>query len=79
MLAFCDMRTLYLRNVPDTVVEGLEKLASAAGMSVSAYAVRELASVARSAENAALFASLPDLGIDNAHIVELIHEGRAER
>lgn len=36
------MKTLYLRNVPDDVVERLERLAELAKTSVSAVAVREL-------------------------------------
>jgi hypothetical protein len=39
------MRTLYLRNAPDEVVERLERLAARDATSVSAVAVRELAEV----------------------------------
>ena len=39
------MKTLYLRNVPEEVVERLELLAARDGTSVSAVAVRELADV----------------------------------
>ena len=34
------MRTLYLRNVPDDVVERLERLAVEAGLPLSSFAVR---------------------------------------
>lgn len=79
MLAFCDMRTLYLRNVPDEVGERLERLAAREGMSVSAFATRELAMVARRADNPALLADLPDLGVDATSIVDALEVGRAER
>ena len=53
-LAFCDMKTLYLRNVPDEVGERRERLAAREGMSVSAFATRALARRARRADNPAL-------------------------
>jgi plasmid stability protein len=70
------MRTLYLRNVPDEVVERLERLAAAAGASVAATAVRELAEATRRADNPALLGALPDLGIGAASIVTDIEAGR---
>jgi predicted transcriptional regulator len=73
------MRTLYLRNVPDEVVERLEQLATRDAMSVNAVAVRELAEVTRRADNAALLGSLPDRNVDVATLVEAIEAGRAER
>jgi len=73
------MRTLYLRNVPDDVVDRLERLASRDGMSVGALAVRELAQVSRRADNPALLGDLPDLGIDPAELVSDVEAGRAER
>ncbi len=73
------MRTLYLRNVPDDVVERLERLASRDGMSVGALAVRELDEVSRRADNPALLGDLPDLGIDPAELVSDVEVGRAER
>jgi plasmid stability protein len=73
------MRTLYLRNVPDEVVERLERLAARDATSVSAAAVRELAEVTRRVDNAALLGSLPDLNVDVATLVEAIEAGRAER
>jgi len=78
-LAFCDMRTLYLRNVPDDVVERLERLAARDATSVGAVAVRELAEVSRRADNPALLGALPDLGVDAATIVSDIEAGRADR
>lgn len=78
-LAFCDMRTLYLRNVPDEVGERLEQLAAREGMSLSAFAVRELAAVARRADNPSLLASLPDLDIGARQIVADLTRGRDAR
>jgi plasmid stability protein len=73
------VRTLYLRNVPDDVVQRLERLAARDGTSVSAVAVRELAQVSRRADNARLLAELPDLDIAPAEIVTAVVEERAER
>ena len=79
MLAFCDMKTLYLRNVPHDVGERLERLAEREGMSVSAFAVRELARIARRADNPALLGDLPDLGADAGTVVADVEAGRVER
>ena len=79
MLAFCDMRTLYLRNVPDDVVERLERLAARDATSVGAVAVRELSEVSRRANNPALLGALADLGVDAATIIDDVEAGRAER
>ncbi|MHB1472832.1 MAG: hypothetical protein ACYDDU_13205 [Dermatophilaceae bacterium] len=73
------MRTLYLRNVPDDVVERLERLAARDATSVSAVAVRELAEVSRRADNPALLGNLPDLGIDVATILSDLDAGRSDR
>jgi plasmid stability protein len=79
VLAFCNMRTLYLRNVPDDVVERLERLAARDATSVGAVAVRELAEVTRRADNPALLGSLPDLNVDVATLVQDVEAGRAGR
>jgi len=73
------MRTLYLRNVPDDVVERLERLAARGGMSLSALAVRELTAASRRADNARLLAGLPDLGVPVGEIVEGVDTERAAR
>lgn len=73
------MRTLYLRNVPDEVGERLERLAAREGMSVSAFATRELALIARRAENPALLAGLPDLGVEAGAVVADLDAGRRSR
>ena len=78
MLAFRNMKTLYLRNVPEEVVRRLETLAGREGMSVSAMAVRELARSTRRADNPALLGDLPGLGVESAEILNALHEGRAE-
>jgi hypothetical protein len=62
-------RTLYLRNVPLDVVERLERLAEPAGLSRTAFAVREMAETSRREENAALFDMLPDTTVSTEEIV----------
>lgn len=73
------MRTLYLRNVPDDVVERLERLAARDATSVGAVAVRELAEVTRRADNPSLLGSLPDLGVGVSEIVKNVAAGRSQR
>jgi len=73
------MGTLYLRNVPDEVGERLEQLAAREGISLSAFATRELAEIARRAENPGLLAGLADLGIDAGRVVTEVEAGRSER
>jgi hypothetical protein len=73
------MKTLYLRNVPDDVVQRLQRLAEADAMSVSAVAVRELTEVSRRADNPALLAKLPDLHVEVAIVVDELHDERADR
>lgn len=73
------MRTLYLRNVPDAVVERLERLALRDRTSVAALAVRELEEASRRADNPALLDALPDLGVDAGSIIADLDAGRAGR
>lgn len=73
------MRTLYLRNVPDDVVQRLEQLAKRDATSVSALAVRELSEVSRRADNPVLLGSLPDLDIDVTTLVDDLDSERATR
>lgn len=73
------MRTLYLRNVPDDVVERLERLAARAATSVGAIAVKELTEVSRRADNPALLGALPDLGVDAATTLDDLDAGRVDR
>ena len=69
LLALCNMRTLYLRNVPDDVLERLERLAARDAMSVSALALRELTEASRRADNPALLNALPDKSVAPEAIV----------
>lgn len=73
------MRTLYLRNVPDEVVERLERLAARDATSVAAVAVRELAEVSRRADNPALLGALPHVGVPTEEIVDDLAVERAGR
>jgi hypothetical protein len=79
LLAFCDMRTLYLRNVPDDVIARLERIAAREGSSVSAAAIRELADVTRRADNPALLGALPDHGTPAHELADDVHADRAAR
>ena len=71
------MRSLYLRNVPDEVVERLDRLAARAGLPVSVFAVRELAEASRRADNSTLLDSLPDLDVPTEAIVATLCDLRA--
>jgi plasmid stability protein len=73
------VKTLYIRNVPDDVTERLERLAAREGMSVSAFAVRELRLAARRADNPDLLADLPSFEVSADEIVADIGEGRDAR
>lgn len=73
------MRTLYLRNVPDEVVERLERLAAQDATSVAAVAVRELAEVSRRADNPALLGRLPDVGVAPGQVVAELDAERGRR
>jgi plasmid stability protein len=73
------MKTLYLRNVPDEVVERLTRLAARENMSVSAVAVRELSAASLWVDNAAILADLPDLDVSTEKLVEALEAERASR
>jgi hypothetical protein len=79
LLAFRDIGTLYLRNVPAGVSERLAVLAAREGISVSAFATRELAAVARRADNPALLGDLPDAGVDPAEVIGDLRSARSKR
>lgn len=79
MLALCDMKTLYIRDVPDEVSERLSRLAERAGMSVSGFALRELTEIARWADNPALLDALPDLAVSAEAVLAELDAGRADR
>lgn len=78
VLAYCNMRTLYLRNVPDEVVERLERLAAHHATSVAAVAVRELADVSRRADHPELLGTLPDLAVAAQELVDDVTAARRE-
>jgi plasmid stability protein len=73
------MATIYLRNVPDELVERLQRLATQAGTSVNAVAVQELVEATKRADNPALLGRLPDLGMSAADIVADIEAARSQR
>ena len=73
------MRTLYLRNVPDDVLERLERLAARDAMSVSALALRELTEASRRADNPRLLGGLPDHDIPPSALVADLDAERAAR
>lgn len=75
-LALCDMRTLYLRNVPDEVADALEELARRESMSVSALAVRELRASVAFRKNADLLWAQPDLQVELDEVVAAVRSGR---
>lgn len=70
------MRTLYLRNVPHDVALRLERLAAREGISLSAYVVRELSGISRRADNPALLADLPSVGVDIDSLFADLEDGR---
>lgn len=70
------MRSLYIRNVPDGLMDRLEAMARASNASVEAVAIRELDIATRCADNAALLATLPDLSIPTGDIVQDVHASR---
>lgn len=73
------MRTLYLRNVPESVGERLAWLAKREGLSLSAFAVRELSLIARRADNPTLLDGLPSVDVTPDDILAALDEGRAPR
>jgi predicted transcriptional regulator len=70
------MRTLYVRNVPDEVVDRLEQLAARERSSVNAVVLHELENVARRTRNAEIFASMPDTDVTTEEIRAAIAGGR---
>ena len=79
LLALCDMKTLYLRNVPDDVSERLASLAAREGLSVSSFALRELSLASRRADNPALLRDLPDLDVSATDVVAGLEAARLAR
>lgn len=79
LLAFCEMKTLYLRNVPDDVSERLASLAAREGLSLSSFAMRELTEASRRANNAALLGELADLDVSAQDVVADLQATRSAR
>lgn len=79
LLALGDMKTLYLRNVPDDVSARLASLAAREGLSVSSFALRELSHAARRADNPALLGDLPDLDVPAKDVIVDLEAGRSAR
>jgi plasmid stability protein len=79
LLAFCDMKTLYLRNVPDEVSARLASLAAREGLSLSSFAVRELTEASRRANNTALLGELADLDVSAEDVVADLQATRSAR
>jgi plasmid stability protein len=74
------MTTLYIRDVPDEVAETLKHRAAAAGMSLSAYVARELATIAARPTNAEIVQRLKNrdrsAGPTTEDIVQAVHDSR---
>ena len=70
---------MYLRNVPDEVVERLELLARRENSSVSAVAVRELTESSLRVDNPALLGALPDLEVEPTVLIDDVDVERASR
>ena len=74
-----DVRTLYLRNVPDDVAATLERLAAEEGMSLNAYAVSRLTAVAMQRRNAEVLKNMPNLKLTPEDREEIVRSIRAFR
>jgi plasmid stability protein len=74
------MTTLYIRDVADTVAETLKERAAAAGMSLSAYVARELATIAARPTNAEIVKRLKardrSAGPSTTEIVQAVQDSR---
>jgi len=74
------MTTLYIRDVADEVAETLKERAAAAGMSLSAYVARELATIASRPTNAEIVQRLKNrdrsAGPSTAEIVQAVQDSR---
>lgn len=79
LIAFCHVKTLYLRNVPEELSERLALLAAREGISVSALALRELGEAARRAGNPALLGELPDLDVSASDVIADLEAERARQ
>lgn len=76
LLASCNMKTLYLRNVPDDLAQSLEELARRDSMSLNAVALRELRQAVAFRRNADLLWAQPTTDVTVADIVAAVRTGR---
>ncbi|MGL4176549.1 MAG: hypothetical protein ACRCSN_10765 [Dermatophilaceae bacterium] len=74
-----NVRTLYLRIVPDDIVRRLRQLAERDATPVGVTAVRELSDISRHADDPAPLGRLPDLRVEAREIVAGIEQERAGR
>jgi plasmid stability protein len=74
------MATLYIRDVADSVAETLKERAAAAGVSLSAYVARELATIAARPTNAEIVQRLKtrdrSAGPSTDDIVQAVRDSR---
>jgi plasmid stability protein len=71
------MTTLYIRDVADEVAETLKQRAAAAGMSLSAYVARELATIAARPTNVQRLKTRDrSAGPSTADIVQAVQDSR---
>jgi hypothetical protein len=73
------MKTLYLRNVPDELVDDLQALAERDGMSVNALAVRELHDASRRVRNRRLLDGFEVVRLDWNDLVVGLDDERRNR
>jgi antitoxin FitA len=78
------MAILYIRDVPDDVTAELKARASAAGMSLSAYVVHELADITARPTNAEVLRRVRVRRADRAKrqpldVADAVRRGRSER
>lgn len=74
------MATLYIRGVPQEVADTLKKRAAQAGMSLSAYVVRELTGIATRPTNAEIVQRLKAKDRSQGpSTADIVHELRASR
>ena len=71
------MKTLHLRDVPNEVMERLERLAKREHRSVPAFVVRELTELSRRADNPDLLGDLPDSSVRVEDILADLDEARS--
>jgi hypothetical protein len=72
-------KVIQIRDVPDDVHAALSRQASAAGLSLSRFALRELEQLSRVSRNAEIFAGLRELPPTGITIEEIVEDIRAER